>query len=138
MKALDITKKIFLILTGMAFLKIASEAFTDPQIIMDYVNVSLTNIDARNSIRSCYGGVNLFLGLFILYGAFRSQHTAMLIVTLYCGGFLTGRIYGVFADGTPGPFVINWMIIEGLLTIAGLIFLSTEKTGNKSVAVTAG
>jgi hypothetical protein len=135
MKTTEIAQKVFLILTGFAFVKIASEAFTDPQIIMDYVKVNLGNTDARNSIRAFYGGVNLFFGLFIIYGAFRMKKEALLLVLLYCGGFVTGRIAGIVTDGLPGPFVYNWLVIESICTVISCYFLFRETKLNPAGVV---
>lgn len=113
----------FLLLVGAAFLSIAIPAFINPQSIMDNVQVTLGNASALNSVRAMYGGVNLFFGFYLLYAAFKKQETGLLLVFLYGGGFVVGRIYSLFAEGNPSPFIIQWLCIESTLTILSILLL---------------
>lgn len=116
--------KVFLILTGLAFLNIATQAIANPQSIMDLVAVQLGNVSARNSIRAYYGGVNLAFAGFLLYGAFKMKKEALILVFLYCGGFVVGRLYSILTEGKPSSFILNWLVIESVLTIISLLLLS--------------
>lgn len=99
--------KVFLMIIGVAFLNVAIQALVNPQSVMDFVDVSLDNISAKNSIRAYYGGVNLALALFMMYGAFKMRREALLFLILYGSGFVVGRIYGILVDGLPRSFYIN-------------------------------
>ncbi|HPH86910.1 MAG TPA: DUF4345 domain-containing protein [Chitinophagales bacterium] len=123
---------VFLVIVGLAFLSIAIPAFINPQSIMDNVQVTLGNTSALNSVRAMYGGVNLFFGLYILYAAFKKQETGLILVFLYCAGFMVGRIYSLFAEGNPSQFIITWLCIESTLTILSILLL--RKLQKKNLA----
>ena len=123
MKTISIFTKVFLILVGLAFLNVAIQSFINPQSIMDFVNVTLDNISARNSTRAYYGGVNLTFALFLIYGAFKDKKTALILSSLYGGGFVLGRVYSIVFEGQPSTFIITWLIIELTLTIVSLFLL---------------
>jgi Domain of unknown function (DUF4345) len=116
--------KIFLIITGLAFLNVAVQAFIDPQTVMDFVSVHLDNISARNSTRAYYGGVNLTFALFLLYGAFKMQREALILAALYGGGFVLGRLYSIATEGRPSSFILTWLTIETILTGLSLFLLA--------------
>ncbi len=128
MKTISIITKIFLVLVGLAFLNIAIQAFINPQSVMDFVNVTLDNISARNSTRAYYGGVNLTFALFLIYGAFKAEKTALILSSLYGGGFVLGRIYSIAIEGQPSSFIITWLIIELTLTLVSLFLLKKQYT----------
>lgn len=116
--------KIFLIACGLSFFSIALQALYDPQLIMNLVQDELTNINARNSIRAFYGGVNLAFGGFMLYSAYHRPEPALIILVLYTGGFFLGRLIGFMSDGPlVSTFIISWTIIELILCIASLWLL---------------
>ena len=123
---------VFLVIVGLAFLSIAIPAFLNPQSIMDNVQVTLGNASAKNSIRAMYGGVNLFFGIYLIFAAFKNQHTGLTLVLLYTGGFVVGRIFSLFAEGNPSPFIIQWLCTESVLAILSILLL--RKLQQKSLA----
>ena len=126
MKKLNLVTKVFLVIIGLAFLNVAVQAMIDPQSVMDFVNVQLENISARNSTRAFYGGVNLTFALFLIYGAFKMQREALILAILYGGGFVIGRIYSIIVDGTPSTFIFTWLGIETFLTIVSIVLLKMK------------
>ncbi len=123
MQKTDKFSLVFLVIVGLAFLSIAIPAFINPQSIMDNVQVTLGNTSALNSVRAMYGGVNLFFGLYLIYAAFKKQETGLILVFLYSGGFVAGRIYSLIAEGNASSFIITWLCIESLLTILSILLL---------------
>jgi hypothetical protein len=99
------------------------QAFINPQSVMDFVDVQLNNVSARNSTRAYYGGVNLTFALFLIYGAFRMKREALILAALYGGGFVLGRVYSILLEGTPSNFIFTWLGIESVLTIIALTLL---------------
>ena len=124
MKSTQLISKIFLCLLGAATLNIAFQAIADPQTIMDNVQVTLGNITARNSVRALYGGVNLALGLFWLYAAFRMRREGLLLALLYTGGFAVGRIMSMVMDGQPEAFAKQWLVVESVFAIGSAVLLA--------------
>jgi Domain of unknown function (DUF4345) len=127
MSKLNNIVKVFLIIVGLAFLNVAVQAFIDPQTIMDFVSVHLDNISARNSIRAYYGGVNLAFALFLIFGAFKMQREALILASLYGGGFVVGRLYSILTEGQPSTFILTWLTIESALTLISLTLLYRMK-----------
>ena len=128
MKTIQTVTTVFLVLVGLAFLNIAVQAFIDPQSVMDFVDVQLDNVSARNSTRAYYGGVNLTFALFLIYGAFRMKREALILAALYGGGFVLGRLYSILLEGTPSSFIFTWLGIESVLTVVALGLLYKLKS----------
>ncbi|MCP9761607.1 DUF4345 domain-containing protein [Lacihabitans soyangensis] len=123
MSKISIVAKVFLVIVGLAFLNVAVQAFINPQTVMDFVSVKLENTSARNSTRAFYGGVNLTFALFLIYGAFKMQKEALILASLYGGGFVIGRLYSILMEGQPSTFILTWLTIESFLTLGSLILL---------------
>lgn len=127
--------RIFLILMGLSALNIALQALADPQTVMDFVDVELGNITARNSIRALYGGVNLAFALFWLYAAFRAQREGLMLGALYTGGFALGRLLSIAMDGTPGAFAMQWLVVEGVFAVLAMGLLVWSPVPRQSPAM---
>lgn len=127
MKTIHFVITLFLILVGLAFLNVAIQAFFDPQAVMDFVAVHLDNSSARNSIRAYYGGVNLAFGLFLIYGGFKMKKEALLLASLYGGGFVIGRLYSMITEGMPSSFILTWLVIESILALISVLLLTRLK-----------
>jgi hypothetical protein len=123
MKTLDKVITGFLIFVGLAFINVAVQAIISPQAVFDNVGVTLGNISALNSIRANYGFVNLTLGLFMVYGAFKMRKEALLFASLFCWGFVIGRLYSIAVEGMPNGFVTQWLVTEIVLGIVAVILL---------------
>lgn len=127
MRKVEIFTKVFLVIVGLAFLNVAIQAMANPQSVMDFVGIQLDNISARSSTRAYYGGVNLTFGCFLLFGAFKMQKEALILASLYGGGFVLGRVYGIITEGVPNSFVLTWLAIEAVLTVTTLILLRSGR-----------
>lgn len=127
MNKTEIFVKVFLVLVGLAFLNVAIQAIINPQSVMDFVAVQLDNISARNSTRAYYGGVNLTFAIFLIYGAFKMKREALILASLYGGGFVIGRLYSIATEGIPSAFILTWLTIESILTIISLTLLMKLK-----------
>jgi hypothetical protein len=123
MKKNNTSAKILLLLAGFGFISVALQAFYNPQLVMDFVQTPLTNVSARNSIRANYGGMNMALGLFMLYAAFKKQNIGLLFLSLFTGGFFIGRMAGFVLEGAANDFVHSWAIMEGLLCVGSIWLL---------------
>lgn len=123
MKTLNKVITGFLIFVGLAFINVAVQAIANPQAVFDNVNVTLGNVSALNSVRANYGFVNLFLGVFMVYGAFKMKREALLITSLFCWGFVVGRLYSIAIDGAPNAFVTQWLATELVLGIIATVLL---------------
>jgi len=108
---------------GLSALNIALQAMADPQTVMNFVDVQLGHITARNSVRALYGGVNLAFALFWLYAAFRAQRVGLILGMLYTGGFAIGRLLSIAMDGMPGAFAMQWLVVESVFAMGAIALL---------------
>ncbi|MEZ5043726.1 MAG: DUF4345 domain-containing protein [Saprospiraceae bacterium] len=124
----EIVAKIFLIVVAIPTLLVGLQAFFDPQAIMDNVSVILDNSSGKSSTRAIYGGMHIAFGLFFIYGAFKAQREALLILALYATGFAAGRFYSLAVDGMPNTFIFTWIWVETILALSAWgLLLKTEK-----------
>lgn len=135
MKTLDKVITGFLIFVGLAFINVAVQAIISPQAVFDNVQVTLGNVSALNSVRANYGFVNLTLGLFMVYGAFKMRREALLITSLFCWGFVIGRIYSIAIEGMPNGFVTQWLATEMVLGIIAVTLMLLQRRQQNVVAV---
>lgn len=56
----------------------------------------------------------LFLGGFWLFSAFSDKYrdAGIVILCLFCGGLVSGRILSTIIDGTPSPILIVYIVME--------------------------
>lgn len=56
----------------------------------------------------------IFLGGFWLFSAFSEKYSdaGILILCLFCGGLVSGRILSTMIDGTPSPILIVYILME--------------------------
>lgn len=54
------------------------------------------------------------LGLFWLYSAFSDiyRDAGIVVLCVFCGGLVTGRIMSVVVDGIPSPLLILYIVME--------------------------
>lgn len=126
----ELIAKIFLIVVAIPTLMVGLQAFFDPQAIMDNVDVTLGNNSGKSSTRAIYGGMHIFFGGYFIYGAFKAQREALLILGLYCTGFALGRFYSLAVDGAPNAFIGTWIWVETALAIGAWWLYSKQKAGN--------
>lgn len=118
----------FLVLMGLAFVKVGIEALVNPHAVLANVGIELTNNSALSSMRAVYGGMHLVFGVFCFYGAFKARVEALGLVVLYTVGFVLGRLSGIVADGAPNAFVTQWLVTESVsLAIALFLVIKLKK-----------
>jgi len=56
----------------------------------------------------------LSLGLFWLWAAFSEKYkdAGILVLCIFCGGLVAGRILSVVIDGVPSPILILYIFME--------------------------
>ncbi len=126
--------KIFLIVVALPTLMVGIQAFFDPQAIMDNVGVVLGNPSGKSSTRAIYGGMHLLFGAYFIYGAFKAQREALLILALYTTGFAMGRFYSLAVDGSPNAFISTWIWVETVLALISWGLLTRSKTTSVTLA----
>lgn len=71
----------------------------------------------------------IFLGGFWLFSAFSEKYrdAGILILCLFCGGLVSGRILSVLVDGTPSPILIVYILLELSLVPICILLLRRKK-----------
>jgi uncharacterized membrane protein len=124
--------KFFLLLIAIPTLLVGIGGLLDPQSIMDNVGQTLQTISAKSSTRAIYGGMHFFFALFFIYGAFKAQREALIILALYGSGFVIGRLVSLSADGTPNEFISNFIIVEVLSAAISIwLYIKMSSTQKK-------
>lgn len=127
--------KILLLLSGLVFAGVGFISLVSPQTGVDPLGLQLVTINSLNEIRANYGGMHLLLGLFMLGAAVRDiwQRQALLIIALFTGGLVLGRVTSIVVDGTPDAMIWSFLLIEAvgcLWASALLIRTPAAATGN--------
>lgn len=102
----------------------------NPQATMDLVRIKLENNDAISSIRGIYGGVGMAIVSGLVYLFFKHRQYALVFLVLFWGAYALSRLITIFADGALGAFGNQWIVIETVLCLTGLLLFafSTKKT----------
>jgi hypothetical protein len=119
-------EKIFLILVGAVFVGLGTYNLVLPVAAISIFEIALVEVSSLNEIRANYGGMHLFLGLLFLYGALASRFrdAALLVVAVFTGGLVLGRLASLMLDGTPNEAIWALLILESVgCVVAALLFL---------------
>ncbi|MCU0358886.1 MAG: DUF4345 domain-containing protein [Cyclobacteriaceae bacterium] len=119
--------KGFILFSAFSLGYVALLAIINPQSVMDLVGVKLPNTDAISSIRGIYGGVGITLVLLLLYLAFFQTIKGLSFLSLFWGSYALSRIITWFSEGALGEFGTNWLVIESIMCLIGILLLIFSK-----------
>ena len=122
-KILLIGSRVYIFTSALCLLLVSLQAWYDPQMVMDLVNVQLENNDASSSIRGVYGGVGLTIYVTLIYLMKKDVGKGLLFLSMFWGLYAFSRLLTVIADGQLGGFGNQWLKIESFLFILGLALL---------------
>lgn len=122
----------FILLSALALLSVSIMAFSNPQSVMDLVQVKLTNPDAFSSIRGVYGGVGLTLFISLIYLMLQDVPKGLAFLCLLWGFYALSRTVTVFAEGALGSFGQQWLLIESVFCLIALVLLWANRKANTS------
>jgi hypothetical protein len=122
----------FILLSALALLSVSVMAFSDPQSVMDLVQVKLTNTDAFSSIRGVYGGVGLTLFISLIYLMLKDVQRGLAFLGLLWGSYALSRTITIFSEGALGAFGRQWLIIESLFFVIAVALLWATTKGAKT------
>jgi hypothetical protein len=108
--------QLFLGVVGTVFLGLGSINLFFPTAGMAGFEMQITTVSALNEIRANYGGMHFALGLLFLAGACRGslRISTLLVVALFTGGLVLGRLLSVALDGMPNLFVLGLLSLEAV------------------------
>ena len=108
-------KKVLLVLSFVTVCVIALLYGISPQWFFDtfLVTSQKPSIDQSHILRAVMM-LYVALGLFWLYCAFsdRYRDAGIILLTVFCGGLVAGRILSVIVDGIPSPILILYIFME--------------------------
>ncbi len=83
------------------------------------INSAPPSIDQSHILRAVMM-LYLGLGLFWLFCAFSDKYrdAGVIVLAVFCGGLVAGRLLSVILDGTPSPILIVYIFMElGLVPV---------------------
>ena len=108
-------KKILLFLSFVTICVIGLLYGISPQWFFDtfLVTSKEPSIDQSHILRAVMM-LYIALGLFWLYCAFSDKYrdAGIIVLAVFCGGLVTGRILSVIVDVIPSPILIMYMFME--------------------------
>lgn len=112
---------IGLSILSLAYVSVLS--ILSPQATMDLVQVKLENNDAISSIRGVYGGVGMAIVSGLVFLFYKHRQYALAFLVVFWGAYAISRLITIFADGALGAFGNQWIVIESVLCLTGLLLL---------------
>ena len=108
-------KKVLLVLSFVTVCVIALLYGISPQWFFDtfLVTSQKPSIDQSHILRAVMM-LYVALGMFWLYCAFsdRYRDVGIIVIAVFCGGLVAGRILSVIVDGIPSPILILYIFME--------------------------
>jgi len=108
-------KKVLLVLSFVTICIIALLYGISPQWFFDTFLVTSQDlsIDQSHILRAVMM-LYIALGLFWLYCAFSDKYrdSGIIVLAVFCGGLVAGRILSVIVDGIPSPLLILYIFME--------------------------
>lgn len=119
-RLLSIFSWLLIGISVLGILSVSFMAFSDPQAVMDLVQVKLDNTDAYSSIRGVYGGVGIAILGVLLYLVFTDRKAALGFIALFWGMYAMSRLMTISMEGPLGDFGSQWLVIESTLSLVAL------------------
>lgn len=115
--------QVFLFLCAVVFFAIGLNTFANPLAAMSPLDLAVNSPRALNEIRANYGGLQIGIGLVLLWGVLRSEFRAqaLLVQALLMGGLASGRLVHWATDGSPGEFNNLLLAVEVTVTVVSLV-----------------
>ena len=108
-------KKVLLILSFVTICIIALLYGISPQWFFDIFLLTSQDpsIDQSHILRAVMM-LYIALGFFWLYCAFSDKYrdSGIIVLAVFCGGLVAGRILSVIVDGIPSPLLILYIFME--------------------------
>ena len=128
--------KFFLLVSGALYLIFGLEGLFIPETILGLFDIEPAGNNALFELRGSYGGINLVVGIFLLYGAFTlsAQRSALTIVALLNEGYVVGRLFSLVLSGAPDGWLLAVLAAEMLFTAAAF-YLLLQKSESLDVSL---
>ena len=118
--------RIFLRIMGWMSLLFGAIYLLAPASMTDPTGFPTLPPNALTDVRATYGGLQLGLGLFLLWAAAdaRRIEVALVLQAVLIGAVALSRAIGIAIDGSPSGVLIGALVTEVTLTAAALFALA--------------
>ncbi len=125
--------RIFLILLGVATAALGVLYAVAPNVITDPTGFGPLTPTATTDIRATYGGLQLGLGIFLLWAASKpTRYRAGLVALCFMvPGLALSRFLGLLVDGDVKPLMWGVLAFEVVLSVVSVAILRTTDDYNK-------
>jgi hypothetical protein len=110
---------------GLVMLVVGTLHLVNPQMMMNEPGIVLSSANHFHVVRAAYGGAYLGIAALFLAGALQriDERAALAAVLLIFGGFASGRIVSLAADGLPVPLYLGVLGAELIFAVCALLAL---------------
>lgn len=131
--------RFFLTVVGLIFLGLGSFNLFFPVAGMAVFEIQITTVSALNEMRANYGGMYFAMGLLFVSGVFVGslRVPALLVVALFTGGLVLGRLLSLVLDGSPNLVLWGLFALEAVGCVVATVLVnrawrSTMSQGEQS------
>jgi hypothetical protein len=110
---------------GLMMLVVGTLHLVNPQMMMNEPGIVLSSANHFHVVRAAYGGAYLGIAALFLAGALEriDVRAALAAVLLIFGGFASGRLVSLAADGLPVPLYLGVLGAELFFAACALLAL---------------
>jgi len=122
--------RAFLYFCGVLYLGYGLWVLLSPTTSLAYLGVDLSVVNTMSELRGSHGGLNVALGLFLLWAAGNRTwfRNGLWLVFLMNIGFFGGRVVALLEDGTPTGIVPLVMVLEVVLFVIAFVLAQRADT----------
>lgn len=115
--------RAFLYACGLLYLGYGLWVLLSPTTSLAYLGVDLSIANAMSDLRGSHGGLNVAIGLFLLWSAGTHDwfRYGLWLVFLMNVGYFGGRVVAVLEDGMPTGIVPLVMLLEVVLFVLAFV-----------------
>jgi len=126
--------RAFLYLCGVLYLGYGLWVLLSPTTSLAYLGVDLTIVNAMSDLRGSHGGINVAMGLFLLWAAGNPRWFiyGIWLVFLMNVGYFGGRVVALVSDGMPTGIVPLVMLMEVAFFV--IAFVLARRIGHEQAA----
>lgn len=123
--------RAFLYLCGVLYLGYGLWVLLSPTTSLAYLGVDLSIVNAMSDLRGSHGGLNVAIGLFLLWAAGNPRWFVygIWLVFLMNVGYFGGRVVALVSDGMPTGIVPLVMLMEVALFVAAYLLARRQNHG---------
>ena len=122
--------RAFLYFCGVLYLGYGLWVLLSPTTSLAYLGVDLSVVNTMSELRGSHGGLNVALGLFLLWAAGNRAwfRHGLWLVFLMNVGFFGGRVVALLEDGVPTGIVPLVMVLEVALFVIAFVLAQRADT----------